>query len=200
MFKCCVCGKEVESKDSLHKLIKNKADGTKEEVLVCDECYNKCKQTKIEKQNELTAVKNTKKHHIDFDHTKVLIWSIVFGVIAFVIALVVGLVNKNTFSTGSAVGLSFLACYIVLSTIYCLFTESWVSEVFSDVASWSIKFPGIIFSFDLDGLVFLIAMKLLFAVLGFLIGLATLLLAVLLSALFSIFTFPFLIIYHCHGN
>lgn len=55
----------------------------------------------------------------------------------------------------------------------------------------SIKWPGLIFAFDLDGFIRLIAMKLLFAVLGFLFGLVCAVPRVVLGIIIAPFVFPY---------
>lgn len=121
---------------------------------------------------------------------KRLIFGLIFGIAALVISMIV-LLSSTTMAPFGAIMLSILLGYGVFAEIYCLFTDCYIGEVFMEVAGWSIKFPGIIFSFDLDGLAFLIVMKILFAILGALIGIAVFLLAVGISMFLSLFTFPF---------
>ena len=64
------------------------------------------------------------------------------------------------------------------------------------VASWSIRFPGLIFTWDLGGFVWLIGMKILFAILGFLLTAGLFLLAVSLSAFLAAVSFPFVLIHN----
>jgi len=155
-----------------------------------------------EKQKKSEPVAPFKKHReskykvVSDDTHKVFVWSIVIGAIALAITLTICIINFSKIGIGWTIGLPLIIGYTILADIYCIFTASWISDVFLAVSSWSIKFPGIIFSFSWDGLKFLIIMKLLFAVLGFLVGLATFLLAIGISSLFSIFTFPFLLIYN----
>jgi hypothetical protein len=65
-----------------------------------------------------------------------------------------------------------------------------------EVASWSVRFPGLIFTWDLDGIVWLIVMKIIFLVLGALIAIGAFLLAIGLSAFLSVFSFVPLLIYN----
>ena len=53
------------------------------------------------------------------------------------------------------------------------------------------KAPAVIFSWDFDGLKFLIVIKIIFAVIAFLFGILALLLAIVIGGLVSIFVFPF---------
>lgn len=86
--------------------------------------------------------------------------------------------------------------YGVFAAIYCIISGSYIGEVFVWCARLTIKFPGLIFSWDLDGFMWLIAMKILFAVIGFLFGVFALLFAVGLSAVLGAVSFPFVLIHN----
>ena len=75
----------------------------------------------------------------------------------------------------------------------CLYLKNnFIGDTFLAIASWGfVKFPGLIFSFDLDGLAWLIGMKILFWVLGFLIGFAAVLLALVICMPLSAIVYPF---------
>jgi hypothetical protein len=60
------------------------------------------------------------------------------------------------------------------------------------VASWGyVTFPGLIFSLDLDGILWFIAVKITFWLIGVIIGTLCTILAVLLGMALSIFVYPF---------
>lgn len=52
------------------------------------------------------------------------------------------------------------------AAIYCIISDSYLGDVFIWCAQLSICFPGLIFTWDLDGIMWLIGMKILFAILG----------------------------------
>lgn len=202
---CCDCGKELIDGDVVHNIDRKSSSGDKEAVIICDECFQKHEKEVDEKvkqinQSVVTPAPVRKSGPFnkitDRDDSKVLIWSIVVGVLALVITLIVCIVFNKQVGIGWTIGLPILIGYALLADIYCIFTASWISDVFMEVASWSIKMPGIIFTLDADGLKFLIVMKIALWLLGIAISIATFLLAVALSAFFAIFTFPFLLIYN----
>jgi hypothetical protein len=80
--------------------------------------------------------------------------------------------------------------------VYCILSGSYIGDVFVWCASLSIKFPGLIFTWDLDGVAWLIAMKILFAILGFLVGVFALLFAIAFSAALGMVSFPFVLIHN----
>ena len=128
-------------------------------------------------------------------------WGIAAGVIALVLALLAFFMSpslKESVHPALAILYSILIGYAGFSMIYCILSGSYIGDVFLWCAGLSIKFPGIIFSWDLGGLAFLIVMKLLFAAIGFLIGVAALLFAIVLSALLGFVSFPFVLIHNNH--
>ena len=128
-------------------------------------------------------------------------WGIAGGVIAFAICLVFMLVfGQKAIHPALAVLFSFLAGYSIFAMLYCIISGSYIGDVFVWCASLSVRFPGLIFSWDLEGFAWLIAMKVLFAILGFLIGVAALLFAIGLSALLGGVSFPFVLIHNINNN
>lgn len=92
---------------------------------------------------------------------------------------------------------SYIICgiiggYCVFSFIASLFYDTPVINVVEYMCTASIKWPGLIFSWDLDGLLWVIGMKLLFAILGFLFGLFCALLGIAIGLVISPFVFPYI--------
>lgn len=95
-------------------------------------------------------------------------------------------------------GTNYLYIGIILSLcsftfVSCLlFNNNFIFGFFLDIALHKIiEWPMLIFSFDLDGILWLIGMKILFGVLGFLIGFALFALAFVVCAVLSVFVYPF---------
>lgn len=202
---CVDCGKTIMEGDHYHNVERRSALGIKEIVMVCDECFARKEDEMNRRAREIEEENKPKPKEqkgglfhkiINRDDKKPLIWSIVLGIVALITTLVVCIINYNTVGIGWTIGAPLIAGYTIMATIYCIFTMSYISDVFTSVASWSVRFPGIIFSWSLDGLAFLIVMKLLFFVLGIFIGLLTFTLALGLSAVLSIFSFIPLLIYN----
>ena len=123
-------------------------------------------------------------------------WGIAAGVTALGIALAVFLTHTDVVHPALGVLYSVLIAYGIFAMIYCILSGSYIGDVFVWCASLSIKFPGLIFSWDLEGFAWLIAMKILFAVLGFIIGVLALLLAIVMSAALGGFSFPFILVHN----
>ena len=126
-------------------------------------------------------------------------WSIAGGALTLILSLIIMLAVpsvKEVIKPWTAVILSIVFTYGIFSMLYCIISGSYIGDVFIWCAGLSIKFPGIIFSWDLGGLAFLIVMKVLFAIIGFLIGVFALLFAIVFSATLGMVSFPFVLIHN----
>lgn len=118
------------------------------------------------------------------------------GLIGSIASLVSFIVYRDQFPIAFIILMPLLIGYGLCSEIYCLLTSSFISEMFLSIASFSVKFPGLIFHFDLDGLAWLIAMKILFFILAILISVGAILFALFITTLISIFGFLPLLIHN----
>ncbi len=77
----------------------------------------------------------------------------------------------------------------------CILDNNFVGEMFLTICSWGfVKFPGLIFTFDLDGCLWLIGMKILFGIIGFLLGVGAFVLGTVVGSAVSIFVYPYALI------
>lgn len=149
-----------------------------ETVTIC----NKCKQENIQKENEVMQQKlisaKTRRIH-----------SFVWGGVAFVISIVFGIIEKDF--------LTYLVLGVLAATYTsCLFLKNnFIPDVTISIMTWGfVTFPRVIFELSLDGLFWLISVKLLFLALGVLIAIVFALLAIFIGALLSVFVYPFAIV------
>lgn len=121
---------------------------------------------------------------------RALIWSAVISVVATIILIIVSL-KVSAFSVGHVL-LWLLSAYGVFAFSAELFFGS---DFVFDIVDWglssSIRFPGIIFSFDIEGCLFFIGVKILFAVISFVAGVCLAALALCVGIICSAFMFPF---------
>ena len=156
-------------------------------------CLAELRKERAEADRRAKAAKAARSKKLSFG------WGIAGGVVALVITLLILLLTpacKEAVHPAIAVLLSILAGYGIFAMLYCIISGSYIGEVFVWCAGLSIKFPGLIFSWDLEGFAWLIAMKILFAVLGFLIGVFALLFAIALSVALGMVSFPFVLIHN----
>jgi uncharacterized membrane protein len=136
----------------------------------------------------------TQEYNFKESDSSALKWSIPFGIITLIAALVAAIMFNGYIGIAGVILYPILLGYGVMSLIYCLVCDCWINEVFETISSWSFKFPGLIFTFDLDGFLWLIGMKILFGILSILISAITLVLAIVVSMAFSMFAYiPLLI-------
>lgn len=113
--------------------------------------------------------------------------SFVWGGIVAAFFFIVGLCNTEF----------LLPClFLTLSSftlIGCLILDNnFVGEMIVEVLSWGfVRMPGVIFTLDLDGLIWLLSVKLLFWIIGLLLAVAFGILAIGLGLAISILVYPF---------
>lgn len=83
---------------------------------------------------------------------------------------------------------------LIFMFISMLFYDAPVANVVEYMCTASIHWPGLIFTFDFDGFMWLIKMKILFAVLGFLFGLCCSILGIIIGLIISPFVFPYIMV------
>ena len=196
---CAKCGKDIPIDDLVSEdVTKRERHGrTTRSVTIGQTFYHKAcleevkaERARVARAAKVAAASKAKRRSFG--------WGIAGGVGALVIVLVSCLTHPESVSPGLAVLYSILSGYGIFAMLYCILSGSYIGEVFVWCAGLSIKFPGIIFTWDLDGFAFLIVMKIFFAILGFIIGVLALLFAIGFSALLGMVSFPFVLIHNIH--
>jgi transcriptional regulator with XRE-family HTH domain len=192
MHVCARCGKDIFENELVSEdVTKKERHGS--QTYYHKSCLEEVKKERAAADARAKAAKASRSKKLSFG------WGIAGGVVAFIITLLSLLLApaaKEAIHPAVSVLLSILAGYGIFSMLYCIISGSYIGEVFVWCAGLSIKFPGLIFSWDLEGFAWLIAMKILFAVLGFLIGVFALLFAIALSAALGMVSFPFVLIHN----
>ena len=179
---CKECGKTVYEGE----------EATTEPALVCKKCVERkkveAKRAAEEADKRRKAAEQAKLDETHKIRNRGLIWS---GAIIGVIILlgVVGLVKDPT-----NVGYTLGGMAIVLVFGYPFVAQLFWDGVIADITFFGGKvvgMPGVIFDLDLDGIIFLIVVKILFAIIKVLIWLVTVIAAAVVAMIISPFTFPF---------
>lgn len=193
---CARCGKEIPEEELVSEDItkKERYGRTTRSVSVGQtyyhkECLEEVKKERQEAARKAKAIKTSRAVKLSFG------WGIAAGVVALAIALIVFLTSTEVHPALSVL-YSVLIGYAIFAMIYCIISGSYIGDVFLWCSSLSIKFPGLIFSWDIEGFIWVIAMKILFAVLGFLIGVFALVFAIVFSAFLGGISFPFVLIHN----
>lgn len=190
-IKCDDCEEVILSE--YHPIKRKGNNGEVIDVKLCDECYKKFQEEQDKEAKEIYASFPTEKEvkKTEFHRTgkKAIVWGSIAGILTFITLLVVCIVNVKVVGVGLTIFLPILGGYTMLATIYCLVRSSFISDVFIEVASWSIKMPGVIFSFSADGLKFLIFMKIFLAILSLAVTVGVIVLAFVICGFLSFFAF-----------
>ena len=142
----------------------------------------KCEKARQDKNKKLKVKKSRSRRILSF-------W---LGGLAFAIMLAIGIVlftkdkvGWGIFCIGVGVGLfAFISC--------CLFENNFIGEMTVGIFEWGfVKMPGVIFSLDLDGIIWFLTVKLLFWILEIALACCAGVLAIALGTVLSIFVYPF---------
>lgn len=110
------------------------------------------------------------------------------GAAAFLVLMIIVMVKGFK---GVYIPLTLIGIYVVFSFISSLFYDCAVQEVVVDWFDKSLHLPGLIFDFDLDGIIWVISMKLLFWILGIIFGIVTGIIGITLGLIIAPFVFPY---------
>lgn len=157
-----------------------------EKRVLCVACDEKEKLNKLRiEQDEL----NTR-------WKRAWIWSPIASIALLALFIVLACLNKDIF-VGLFIG-GIALSVLLLTFLVCVFLDNtFIGEMWEDVSSWGFStMPGIIFSLDFDGIVFLIAVKVLFAILSFVVAVCATVLATVLGLILGVFAFPFALSFH----
>jgi len=140
--------------------------------IYCKKCDNAMKEEKAAMYKA-----GSKKRRI-----KAYIW----GGIFLAAAIAIGIATKNAIYgvIAGVVGFTLISC--------CILNNNFIGNMCISIFSWGfVKMPGLIFSLDLDGIFWLLTVKLLFWILGFILAAATAVLAIVIGGVMSVFVYPF---------
>ena len=127
------------------------------------------------------------------------IHSFVWGGLAAVFFIVMGIMGASE-NTGTLIGCLVLAI-LSFAFISCLILDNnFVLDMVGDVFSWGfVQMPGLIYTLDLDGIIWLLTVKLIFWILGIVLAILCGVLALALGLIVSPFVYPFAIIKNIKG-
>lgn len=178
---CATCKKPLGVDEAI--IIKDYGGGQK---LYCKEC-NKKRVADEARAHDLYEYSEHKRATV-----KSFIWGPVAGVIALAILLAVTLTDAELKADGGIV------IAVVLGVGFFTFvTQMFWGGLINDMFFFflkSFKMPGVIFTLDLDGLLFLIFVKIFGAILGVLLSVIFFLIGLIITPLVSIPVFPFALI------
>ena len=152
----------------------------KNDIIVCQKCLKKQKEEELRRKT-LKAETNRKR-------------SFIYGGLAAFAALIIVLSLWSYFPAPAQMVALVFPLTIFSFVSCCFLNNNSLIYLFFRIASFSIRLPGLIFTFDLDGCLWFIGMKILFFFLGILGGIAMFLIALIVCCVCSIFVYPYAII------
>ena len=106
------------------------------------------------------------------------------------IALGLGLsISSGNYTTLLGLGIVGILSFTMISCL--ILDNTFVPDMMHGLWDWGWEAPGVIFTLDLDGIIWLITVKLLFWIIGKILSLLCALLALALGLVLSPFAFPF---------
>ena len=198
---CAKCGKDIPEEElASEDITKRERHGRITRTVSVGQtfyhkgCLELVKRERAEASRRAKAAQASRAKKICFG------WGIAAGIVALGIALAIFLNHTENVHWALGSLFSVLIGYAMFSMIYCILCGSYIGEVFLWCSSRTIRFPGLIFSWSLDGFMWLIGMKILFAILGFLAGLFFLVFAIVFSSTLSSVSFPFILIHNIYND
>ncbi|MCQ2794803.1 MAG: helix-turn-helix domain-containing protein [Bacilli bacterium] len=198
---CHDCHRKIGENESTHKVFR-RDNGERTEVTICEECYQKgleldqkIEQVHPTKSKSGISSSKFKSKITGVEGHKSLIGGIIAAVVAFILTLVLGIIFGKAVSPGGWVGLAFLFAYLVLAVVYCIFSDTYITEMFVDIATASVKVPVYFVGHLFDGdVVILIPLKIASGIISAAVGVFIFGIALALSMICASVSFPFYII------
>lgn len=183
---CENCNSPIYEKKDIVRVHAGKTDSGGEllESIYCSKCAHEKEVCDV--SNSLREAKS--------ERTRTFVWSSVIS-IAILVAGIIASVCVSPFNSSILIGTLVASALFFPFLVCCFLDNTFVGEMWGDVASWGFKsMPGIIFSLDFDGIVFLICTKILLGILSFLLACCSVALATVLGLICGLFAFPYAII------
>lgn len=167
------------------------------EMLPAILCKNCCEKRDEEKRKAEEAEERNIQMQRSLNRSKCsrkLVTSMIVAGICALVVLILMIASIINSADASLIPSAIILTYVVFSYVACLFYDCFISDMLIEWSTKSFQFPGLIFTFDFDGIVWLIGMKILFFVLGLLLGLICALIGIVLGMICAPFVFPFVLI------
>ena len=116
------------------------------------------------------------------------IHSFVWGGLVAILSIIIGIATSSFWFW-------FVLGVLAFTLISCLILDNnFIGEMIAEIFSWGfVTMPGLIFTLDLDGIIWLLSVKLLFWIIELILATACGILAVILGLVLSLFVYPFAI-------
>ena len=177
---CEQCHKPIYEGNDIVRKTRHHGRGSSESYTICANCDKENKERA--KQQAIEYSKKCRRHGF--------IWGGIISAVVLAVFIVCAL--KYNLDTAYMV-LGIVAGVLLFPFLSCLFLKNnFVGEMVETIASWGfVTLPGVIFEFSLDGIIWLLTVKLLLWILGIMLAAATTILGAVLGMVVSPFVYPF---------
>lgn len=151
--------------------------------LYCSGCYKKY-------QDEQRAMAEYRESERKKGFVKRRIHSFIWPTLFAILMIILGISYTNSGDSNASTGAFFLAGAGFFMGGCFILGNNFLASTFLSICGWSIKFPGIIFTLDLDGILALIFIKILFGLISIFISILCFFLAIFVCGLLSVFVYP----------
>ena len=122
--------------------------------------------------------------------THSFVWSGIVAAIFFIVALITK--DYGFYCALAVLGFTLTSCLIL--------DNNFIGDMVLEVFSWGfVRMPGLIFTLDLDGIIWMLTVKLLFWILGIILAILCGILAIARGLILSLFVYPFALIKNIRG-
>ena len=156
--------------------------------IFCQECLRNYRE-----DNRRERARKAAEHERKVRFRRIL--GYILGAVALAICMGIGTyaaLSTEHYSNFAIYGVIGLCAYFIIAC--ALLGDNLVTNCFTTIAGFGIKFPGIIFTLDLDGIIFFILVKVLFGVLSLILTVLAFIAACLLSGALAIVYYPYLLV------
>lgn len=166
-----------------------------EPKVICQKCHDaevyeaEMKVENAERTKEYNRSRMKRKRNLS------LIFGGIAGLVVLILFIIDGVKDPMIGSIGGNIGVGIAASYVVFAFVASLFFDGIVRNAVLWMCERSIRFPGLIFELDLDGIIWFITVKLIFGILGFLAGVLFAILGVIFGLVIAPFVYPFSFFY-----
>ena len=169
--------------------------GEKEPKVLCSHCLEDRIEAEERARREEREAHEREVRHEEYTRSRMRVKrnaSIITGLIIGVALMILCIIGSE--SIGSGIGVGLVIGYMGFAFTAQMFFDGVVRNVLFDMAEKSFHFPGLIFTFDIDGIIWLICMKILFAIIGFLGAILFAVLGFVVAFIIAPFVYPFSLI------
>ena len=184
---CDTCDKPLYNPKEYRVTIENGVQHT-----TCLDCIVKKVETKRKQRDELFAIERQARREVEKEELiKGLLWGIVGGIGLALLMLFITMVSEES------------ATVVVVSTVlgayggYAMLTQFiWVNSVWSVFGFFkrTLKLPGVIFTLNIEGLLFLIFVKIFGAILSAIVSVLLFIIGFIVTWVYAMIIFPFALI------